>query len=50
MVRSIVQSGRSECTMLWHRKPTKFIDFALPKGSIVHSIHCVHIAFFAVNY
>jgi len=50
MVQSIVQSGERECTMLRHRKPMKFINFALPTGTIVHSIHCVHIAFLAVNY
>jgi len=39
MVLSIVQSGEHECTMLWHRKLAIFIDFAPPRGSIVHPIH-----------
>jgi len=49
-VRSIVQSVNAECTMLRRRKPSILNDFALPTGTIVHSIHCAYIAFLAVNY
>jgi len=47
---TIVHSGERLCTMLRHRNPVKINDFTLPGGTIVHSIHCVHIAFLSVTY
>jgi len=49
-VRSIVHRFIAECTMLRRRKPSILNDFALPTGTIVHSIHGAYIAFLAVNY
>jgi len=48
--RTIVQSWERECTMLRHRNPANFIDFALPKGSIVQPIQCAYLAFLDVTY
>jgi len=36
---TIVQSRSPVCTMLCYRNPANICDFALPKGTIVHSIH-----------
>jgi len=49
-VQSIVHGIQALCTMLSRRKPSIWNDFALPTGTIVHSIHGVHIAFLAVTY
>jgi len=49
-VQSIVHGFQALCTMLRRRKPSIWNDFTLPTGTIVHSIHGVHIAFLAVNY
>ena len=49
-VQSIVHGIQALCTMLRRRKPSILNDFALPTGTIVHSIHGAYIAFLAANY
>ena len=49
-VQSIVHGIQALCTMVRRRKPSIGNDFALPTGTVVHSIHCAYPAFLAVNY
>jgi hypothetical protein len=41
-VQSIVHGIQALCTMLHLRKPPIWNDFALPTGTVVHSIHCAY--------
>jgi len=47
---TIVQRDGPVCTMLRFRNHVNNCDFALPIGTIVHSIHCAYHAFLNVTY